>query len=122
MLPSKNIMRERERERERERTLASLLLTTEEQALQPLMYNLLNDSKHSRPGISTSFSQLVRFRSHKFSKFERSEKLSNAMQFETFTSCKLDGSGGRVLSSLQWDRISFLRMDRPLRLEERLQK
>ena len=65
------------------------------------MYNLLKDFKHSRPGMSTTFSQVVRFRSIKLSKFERSDIFSNAIQFSTFTSSKPEGSGGRDLSSLQ---------------------
>jgi len=114
--------RERERERERERTLDSLLLTIEENALQPHMCNFVNDFKHSRPRISTTFSQFARFSSCNLSKLERSDTLSNAVQLATFTSSKFEGSGGRDLSSLQSGNKSFLRLKRPDKLDGRLKK
>ena len=86
------------------------------------MYNLLKDFKHSRPGISTTISQFVRFSSSKLSKFERSDTLSKAGQSATFTSTKLEGSGGRDLSSLQLGNKSFLSLERSIKLDGRLKK
>lgn len=108
-------------DRERERTLESLLFTAGKHPLQPIMYNLLNNLKHSRPGISIIFLQLVRFKSSKTSNFDKSEIISKEMQFETSNSIKLEGSGGMDLSSLQSDKNRFLRVERPFKLDGRQQ-
>jgi len=53
----------------------------EEHAMQPLRYNLLNDFKLSRPGISPTFAQFVRFNSCRLAKFDMSWIVSNEEQF-----------------------------------------
>jgi hypothetical protein len=107
-------------EREGDATFESLLHTLEENALQPLKYSLFKDFKHSRPGISTTFSQFVSFNSSKLSKFDMSCIVSNAQQLSAFSVIKLEGSEGREISSVQFGSESVFRKERPFKLEGRL--